>query len=187
MDVSLCFEIRFEKNHCRLPGHGCGCPALWLHRGHGQFLLGGEPDPARGRPPVPHDRYVSPADASPGQDKGCSGSSWPFVISSFILFSLVRKVSIRKFLWRWWVIQKLKETTVFKRHPQCLHCGPLEGWMEISWVLTPYESALIFLSHFGILHPKPGQTRQTGSPGGERVIKWPSPFPRLKVNSSDIP
>lgn len=121
LGVCLCFEIRFEKNHGRLPGHGRGRPALRLHRGHGQLLLGGEPDPARGRPPVPHDRYVSPSDASPGQGQGCSGSSWlPFVISSLVLFSLVKQAARRRFVWHWWVIRNLKKQQCSKGTPVSL-------------------------------------------------------------------
>lgn len=83
LTVCFCLEIRSKKNNSWLPGHGGGCPAVWLHRGHCQLLLGGEPDPARGWTPVPHDRYTAHHRFPLG------GPAFGVVVARFVLFSRV--------------------------------------------------------------------------------------------------
>lgn len=115
--VCLCFEIRFKKNHGWLPGHGRSRPAVRLHCGHGQFLLGGKPDPARGWPSFPHDRYAEPL-------KCVSQQKWRLLCTQLALlcylsiyFVFMCEKSTYKVIRLWWVIKNLKKE-------QCQKCIP---------------------------------------------------------------
>lgn len=128
LNVCLCSEIRLKKTHGRLPGHGCGRPALRLRCGHGQLLLGGKFDPARGRAPFPHDRYGGPTPqtllpSAGGEAALCAAGFTPFSLSVNFVFTCEK--SSQKVIWLWWVIQNLKKTAMVKMQPLLLYCGLL--------------------------------------------------------------
>lgn len=164
------FEIRFKKNHCWLPGHGCGCPALWLHCGHSQLLLGGKPDPARGWTPFPHDRYVEHLwHLSQKKVKAVLQHVASLCYLS-VNFIFTCEKSNQKILWLWWAIQNLKKIAMLKT----------QSW-SLLWCITRLDGDVLGLisvwgrSDFSVpfFHIAPLALMWTLSKSGPLVLRNP--------------